>query len=513
VNSVVVVGSGASGVHFALTLLERGHDVVMLDVGHERMPAPAPDRDFAGVKETLPDPVEYLLGGQFEGVKFPGGEGEYYGIPPRTASEFGQAGGFESRSDGFAPLFSFARGGLAEAWTAGVYPFNRDELADFPFPYESLSSAYDEVSRRIGVTGAADDLARFMPAHDHMMEPILLDRSSRSLMDRYGRVRARLQDELGCFMGRSRVATLSAPLDGREPCTLLGRCLWGCPRHSLYTPSLTLAECLRHTRFRYMPGMYVTHFVPGPDGRVQSVVAVAADGSGPLEIAAGAVALAAGALSSARIFLESVRRSTGETDRRPGLMDNRQVLVPFVNLAMLGVPYDPASYQYHLLGIGLEQERAAEYVHCQITTLKTGMAHPVIQSLPCDLRTATALFRQLRSALGVINVNFHDTRRPDSFVTLDPAGRLVVRYVPPADESTVIVCVRVDADQRGVDRQHEGIFDRVARFAGRKIDGRRAQAREYGVQAGRCGRKPQADFDAQGFALAGRHQVQLQHEV
>jgi choline dehydrogenase-like flavoprotein len=119
-------------------------------------------------------------------------------------------------------------------------------------------------------------------------------------------------------------------------------------------------------------------------------------------------------------------------------MDNRQVLVPFVNLAMLGVPYDPASYQYHLLGIGLEQERAAEYVHCQITTLKTGMAHPVIQSLPCDLRTATALFRQLRSALGVINVNFHDTRRPDSFVTLDPAGRLVARYVPPAAESTVI---------------------------------------------------------------------------
>ena len=36
---VVVVGSGASGVHFALTALERGHDVTMVDVGIER-PAP-----------------------------------------------------------------------------------------------------------------------------------------------------------------------------------------------------------------------------------------------------------------------------------------------------------------------------------------------------------------------------------------------------------------------------------------------------------------------------------------
>ena len=30
---VSVVGSGASGVHFALTLLEKGYDVTMLDVG------------------------------------------------------------------------------------------------------------------------------------------------------------------------------------------------------------------------------------------------------------------------------------------------------------------------------------------------------------------------------------------------------------------------------------------------------------------------------------------------
>jgi hypothetical protein len=194
---------------------------------------------------------------------------------------------------------------------------------------------------------------------------------------------------------------------------------------------------MRHPGFRYIPDMYVSHFVPGTDGRVRSVIAMGRDGSGPHEFAVDTLALAAGTLSSARIFLESVQRATGEILRLPGLMDNRQVLVPFVSFDMLGVPYDPASYQYHLLGIGLEQERAAEYVHCQITTLKTGMAHPVLQSLPCDLRTATALFRQLRSSLGVINVNFHDTRRNESFVTLEPGeggSALVVEYVPRRDE-------------------------------------------------------------------------------
>ena len=32
-DKVVIVGSGASGVHFALSLLEKGYEVVMLDVG------------------------------------------------------------------------------------------------------------------------------------------------------------------------------------------------------------------------------------------------------------------------------------------------------------------------------------------------------------------------------------------------------------------------------------------------------------------------------------------------
>ena len=33
---VVIVGSGASAVHFALTLLEQGQRVTMLDVGRQR---------------------------------------------------------------------------------------------------------------------------------------------------------------------------------------------------------------------------------------------------------------------------------------------------------------------------------------------------------------------------------------------------------------------------------------------------------------------------------------------
>jgi choline dehydrogenase-like flavoprotein len=59
-----------------------------------------------------------------------------------------------------------------------------------------------------------------------------------------------------------------------------------------------------------------------------------------------------------------------------------------------------------------------------------------------DLRTATVLARATHGALGVVNVNLCDRRRPENTVTLsdDPAGvdRLVMRYRPPPEEPATL---------------------------------------------------------------------------
>ena len=121
-------------------------------------------------------------------------------------------------------------------------------------------------------------------------------------------------------------------------------------------------------------------------------------------------------------------------------MDNRQILLPFVNLGMLRRPYDPNTYQYHQLGMGIEGRTPKEYIHCQITTLKTAMIHPIVQKLPLDLRTALRLFGNVHAALGVVNINLHDTRRAGNTVRLDrsagdDSARLVVHYEPPPGEN------------------------------------------------------------------------------
>jgi hypothetical protein len=162
---------------------------------------------------------------------------------------------------------------------------------------------------------------------------------------------------------------------------------------------------------------------------------------------ADAYVLACGTLSSSNLVLRSVFKSTGEFIQLTGLTDNRQVLAPFLNLSMLGRSLNPETYQYHQLAVGLDDEKPAEYIHGQITTLKTATAHPIIQSLPLDLKTAISVFSKLRSSLGVLSLFFCDDRRKQNYLTLRRASNnrsadewpeLSIHYTPPKDEATKI---------------------------------------------------------------------------
>lgn len=436
---IIVVGSGASGIHFTLTALEEGHEVILLDVGNQRSPVPAPSATFAELKEALPDPAAYFLGAEGEGVVYPASRPSYYGHPPSKHYVFDVPREFRASAEAMEPMFSFARGGFAEAWTAGSYAFGPEDLDDFPFTYEDLRPHYDMVARRIGIGAANDDLVRFFPKDAAYLSPLPLDPHSAWLLKRYSSQRATLNDSMGFYLGRSRVATLSLPHENRPACTQCGRCLWGCPNDAIYRPAVTLADCRRFTGFRYVPGALVSHFEYDDGGTVQRVVIKPLASGVPTSFTGELLVLAAGTLATTKVVLDSVWRRTGRVERLTGLMDNRQIHVPFLSLPMIGEPVVTASYQFHHLAFGLTSDNPRNYVHGQITTLKAASVHPVAASLPLDLAGGLSVFRSLRAALGMANVNLHDTRRPESWATIRPTGdentELVLRYADPPDET------------------------------------------------------------------------------
>jgi choline dehydrogenase-like flavoprotein len=436
---VTIVGSGASAVHFALSALKKGYAVTMLDVGYGPPAMVKPEETLNGLKENLPDPAEYFLGKNYESLIMPDAGKEYYGFPPSKDYVFRAPQGMRERSQGFAPLFSFARGGLAEAWTGGAYAYNDEELADFPFKYAELEPYYGEVAGRIGVLGAQDDLSRFHPWHKNLLPPLEFDEHSAMLYAAYEKKRERLQRRYSCHVGRSRLAVLSRDEAGRKACDYSGRCMWGCPSDSLYVPSLTLKTCMTFPGFTYIPDMLVTHFRYGAADRVEAVAAYDLERKQIREFPLRRLVLAAGTLGTAKIFLNSIYRHTGQNVALPGLMDNRQILIPFINLNLAGKPFKAETYQYHQLAMGIAAADPKKFVHGQITTLKTALMHPIIESIPLDLKTAIFLGRNLHAALGVANINFHDDRRPANRVTIagdpDPLRTtLLIHYEPPAGE-------------------------------------------------------------------------------
>jgi len=448
-KSLALVGSGASAVHFAQSALERGWSVTMFDVGRARPDHLRPELSFSGLKDAHAGASEYFLGRDFSGVLFPGAKGEYYGFPPHREFVFAPHRLFRSRAQGIDPLMSFARGGLAEAWTGAVFPFSQGELADWPIGHAELAPHYDEVARRIGVAGAIDDLAAFVPPHAHMDAPLELDPHSQRLSERYAKVRERLNRELGVYMGRTRAALLVAPRGERKACDRKGRCLWGCPNDAIYSPLYTLRELQAHANFRYVPGVFVRRFEAGEGGRVRALELEREDGVREIR-AVERLVLAAGTLSSSRIFLESLAHAGASAPALEGLMDNRQVLLPFVNLAMLRRSAELDSYQYHQLALGLSAQDPREYVHGLVTTLKAALLHPIVQSLPLDLRAALDVTRHAHAALGLVNVNFHDTRRAGNRLELEGSGeqrQLSIRYAPDAGEKP-----RIQAALRRVKR-------------------------------------------------------------
>jgi choline dehydrogenase-like flavoprotein len=169
------------------------------------------------------------------------------------------------------------------------------------------------------------------------------------------------------------------------------------------------------------------------------VTAEPLEGGEPVRFELGRLVLAAGALCTTKILLDSIFRRSGRIEAAGGLMDNRQVHVPFLTLGLIGTEVDTSAYQFHQIAFGLDRGVPARYVHGQITTLKAASLHPILQSLPMDLRSALSAFQRLRAGLGVANVNLPDSRREASRVTIQPSGgvtgsNLVLDYVPDSGE-------------------------------------------------------------------------------
>jgi ferredoxin len=275
-----------------MALVRRGVSVAMVDAGHAleesrlevvaRMGRQKPEEWAAEDVSLLKEGVEASSGGiplkRLYGSKFP----------------FADEGtGFVTEVRNAGVRASFARGGLSTVWGAGMLPFDRDDIADWPFPAEDLEAGYAGVLSFVASGGMRPSRqgAAFLRDASRSKEALARD---------------------GITVSQAQLA-----VEGGG-CVRCGLCLYGCPYGLIYNSMSTVRRLQELPGFRYEPGFVVERLVE-ENGGVRVI------GRGR-ELLASRVLLGAGVLPSTAILLGSL----GDFDVPVRVRDSFYFLFPLL---------------------------------------------------------------------------------------------------------------------------------------------------------------------------------------
>ena len=250
---VIVVGSGPGGAQAAHTLVDQGCTVVMIDVGLKPRDdeAQPPERSFVELRKTDATQHNYFLGPNCEGVPLRRLGAAPQVNPPRHYV-FQIAGGHAPiETSGFSALESHALGGLGAAWGAVSFPYLDVELERSGLAPSEMRPSYERVARRIGISGARDDLTEVRGPLDTLQRPLDPDHNASALLLASERLQKRLKKQR-LHVGRPMLAALSVDQDGRSAVSGNDMDFWSNDGGSVYRPQLTVRQLEQRPEFSYL---------------------------------------------------------------------------------------------------------------------------------------------------------------------------------------------------------------------------------------------------------------------
>lgn len=401
----IVVGSGPSAVHAALTLLEGGARVRMLDVGVTSggRTGFGGDAGFLELRRTDPDQHRVFLGDEFEGIplgRLKAGSGL---STPRqfVTARVDALTPIRVAAGAFQPVESLAAGGLGGAWGLGCFTFSRPELERMGLDAAGIERSYQTVADRIGISAEPDDGTPYFKRAIERLQPGLeLDESSELLLKAYRRNRARLNRK-GIHVGRTALALLSEDKDGRRANAYRDLDFWSDSGHSAWRPALALEQLKRHPRFEYRPESLVLRFSGTEGGPIEVEYLDLSSGERRREQCRKLV-LAAGALGTARIVL----RSRAPRARLP-LLCNPYFYALCLRPGLIGRTLRDRRHSMGQLVLVHDERRDGSHVPvASLLSYRSLLLFRLIKEAPLSLREGRGIFQILQSALTIAGI-FH----------------------------------------------------------------------------------------------------------
>ncbi len=413
------MGSGPAGTFAAYALRDR--NVLMLDVGMKPADTSGLNENIFRLRQKEEDMFLPLIGEDFDNLHNIHARKVSLKLKPPYMSyiikDWEEL--FPVSSSGFEGVTSFARGGLANAWGAGVYRFNNEDLRDFPIKMSELEPYYDRLTEHIGISGQDDDLTPYFGNAQGLLEPPRISRFAAEFLDRYQKKRSYL-NERGIFVGLPRLALLTRKHNEREAykyeyLEFFKPCI-----PAVYTPAFTLDEIIKEQSIQYKDNYLVLRY-----RECETCIEVVAKNlkTGELEkFQTKKLILAAGALNTAKIVL----RSNDDCVTKLAFLDNPMAVMLLFRLARIGSGLEIEGSTLAQLNIVYHD---SNYGSIQASLYGTNgpLRSDTLFDLPLPASASLKIMKYLAQAAGAVMIFYPGRWREKNFLKLTSANTVEVR--------------------------------------------------------------------------------------
>jgi choline dehydrogenase-like flavoprotein len=423
-HDVVVIGAGAAGIAAALELTRMGIRPLILDVGYRGQKHEGRIEENFYEHRRKHDTFDVMIGSRHQGlanlfsekivpVKLTSPDMEFVTrnadrLAPITATEF-------------APIQSFASGGLANAWGAGLYRFTDRDLAAFPVSEADLRPYCDHLTREIGISGEDDDLTPYFGSTDDLLPPIRLSHNIGRMYGRYLDKRQKFKGRIA--LGHPRAGVLTQPHDGRPALGYDNLEFWQ-DTAAIYKPQLTLDKLIDRDLVDYRSGILVSAWTETDDG--VRIDGLQVEDQREISFAGKQVIMAAGAINTSKIVLTSLQDHQTELK----LLENPALQIPMVLPSSIGRKLDLGSFGLVQLNLVWESETFDTLIQGSLMEVTSPRRAEFFSSFPFAARQSLAMIRQLLPAMVVMQLFWPGSHQKPARLRLDDGNGLCLSGQP-----------------------------------------------------------------------------------
>jgi choline dehydrogenase-like flavoprotein len=422
---VVIIGSGASGVHAARQLSRSTElNICVIDVGLIAPSLRLPESPIHEIRQSKTDCFQEFVGSEFEAMNNIASE---YLMPKikspllRFVTNGPNGELLKPKPSNFMNIESLAKGGLANLWGAQVYQFQENDLLNFPFKINELEPYFTDLAEHIGISGTEkDDLQKFFGSKHILQPPLQIGRLGTSIENAYIKNKKEFNQK-NVYLGRPRLAVLTKDLADRKACRYFNHDFFQANAPEVYNPSFTLNTLLKEKKITYLDNMHVLTF--NEKDNIVNVEGINLKDKEKFSISCRKLIIAAGTMSTSRIVVQS----SDQLNRQLPILDNQISYIPILNPKLIGAGFDQFGFST-MLNIVVQNRERAQNIFGTFYSTQGILRSELLYDFKLSTHFNMVASKYILPALGVLQLWYPDAPKENNHISFLPNGQSQISY-------------------------------------------------------------------------------------